>query len=405
MIAWFFCGGETRIFMSRAGVDGAAVGTAKSVCATWSLVFVLALLLGFSGLTPLRAQELDKPVQNIDEDITAFGYASDGRIAYAVNRPFKTKQYDLEHDDIWIQDANGKRRRIFIGEKFQRGAAPFTYNVNSFRWSPNGHLLLAELSTATVDETGKTVDSTMTLVLDENGKEVRLGGGDNVIKDAADASWLVDNTTIIYLSEVVKPKVLFSFHYLNRAAGPAGHVFEGRTFLDFVPVPGNNMAYAIERDRNLSGPPRLQRLELLAQDDHEVATLDGYEAGLSLSPSRSKIAYYIDREVLEIRDLANPARIARVRAGFGVFHWAPDESRVLLKRSIEKKSGDLVWINLPPLDAHATTDKDAPPIAQPTPIPVMHGLTFREFAISPDGRFLAVIVPGKRSLAVYPLPR
>jgi hypothetical protein len=35
----------------------------------------------------------------------------------------------------------------------------------------------------------------------------------------------------------------------------------------------------------------------------------------------------------------------------------------------------------------------------------MHGLTFREFAISPDGRFLAVIVPGKRSLAVYPLPR
>ena len=94
-----------------------------------------------------------------------------------------------------------------------------------------------------------------------------------------------------------------------------------------------------------------------------------------------------------------------MRAGFGVFHWAPDETRVLLKRSIEKKSGDLVWISLPPLAAHPSTDKDAQPIAQPTPIPVMHGLTFREFAISPDGRFLAVIVPGKRSLAVYPLPR
>jgi dipeptidyl aminopeptidase/acylaminoacyl peptidase len=368
-------------------------------------LFVLVLLLGCSGLQPLRAQELEKPVQSIDEDITALGYAPDGRIAYAVNRPFKTKQYDLEHDDIWIQDANGKRRRIFIGEKFLRGAAPFTYNVNAFRWSPNGHLLLAELSTATVDETGKTVDSTMTLVLDENGKEVRLGGEDNVIKDAAEASWLVDNATIIYLSEVVKPKVLFSFHYLNRTGGPSGHVFEGRTFLDFVAVPGSNVAFAVERDRNLSGPPRLQRLELLAQDDHEVATLDGYEAGLSLSPSGSKIAYYIDREILEIRDLADPTRTARVRAGFGVFHWAPDETRVLLKRSIEKKSGDLVWISLPPLAAHPSTDKDAQPIAQPTPIPVMHGLTFREFAISPDGRFLAVIVPGKRSLAVYPLPR
>jgi hypothetical protein len=369
------------------------------------LLFVLIVLAWSGCAAPLRAQELDKPVQNIDEDITAFGYAPDGRIAYAVNRPFKTKQYDLEHDDIWIQDAGGKRRRIFIGEKFQRGAAPFTYSVNSFRWSPNGHLLLAELFTTTVEETGKTVDSTMTLVLDENGKEVHLGASDNVIKDAADASWLIDNATIIYLSEVLKPKILFSFHYVNRTGGPPGPVFEGRTFLDSVPVPGSNVALAVERDRNLSGPPRLQRLELLAQDDHELATLEGYDGGLSLSPSGTKIAYYLDREVLEIRDLTNPTRTARVRAGYGVFRWAPDESRFLLKRSVEKKSGDLVWIDLPPLTARSAADKEPPLVAQPTPIPLFHGLTFREFAISPDGRSLAVIAPGRRNLAVYPLPR
>jgi dipeptidyl aminopeptidase/acylaminoacyl peptidase len=369
------------------------------------LLFVLIVLAWSGCAAPLRAQELDKPVQNIDEDITAFGYAPDGRIAYAVNRPFKTKQYDLEHDDIWIQDAGGKRRHIFIGEKFQRGAAPFTYSVNSFRWSPNGHLLLAELFTTTVEETGKTVDSTMTLVLDENGKEVHLGASDNVIKDAADASWLIDNATIIYLSEVLKPKILFSFHYVNRTGGPPGPVFEGRTFLDSVPVPGSNVALAVERDRNLSGPPRLQRLELLAQDDHELATLEGYDGGLSLSPSGTKIAYYLDREVLEIRDLTNPTRTARVRAGYGVFRWAPDESRFLLKRSVEKKSGDLVWIDLPPLTARSAADKEPPLVAQPTPIPLFHGLTFREFAISPDGRSLAVIAPGRRNLAVYPLPR
>jgi len=369
------------------------------------LLFVLIVLAWSGCAAPLRAQELDKPVQNIDEDITAFGYAPDGRIAYAVNRPFKTKQYDLEHDDIWIQDAGGKRRRIFIGEKFQRGAAPFTYSVNSFRWSPNGHLLLAELFTTTVEETGKTVDSTMTLVLDENGKEVHLGASDNVIKDAADASWLIDNATIIYLSEVLKPKILFSFHYVNRTGGPPGPVFEGRTFLDSVPVPGSNVALAVERDRNLSGPPRLQRLELLAQDDHELATLEGYDGGLYLSPSGTKIAYYLDREVLEIRDLTNPTRTARVRAGYGVFRWAPDESRFLLKRSVEKKSGDLVWIDLPPLTARSAADKEPPLVAQPTPIPLFHGLTFREFAISPDGRSLAVIAPGRRNLAVYPLPR
>jgi hypothetical protein len=109
--------------------------------------------------------------------------------------------------------------------------------------------------------------------------------------------------------------------------------------------------------------------------------------------------------VIEIRDVANPDRTTRVRAGFGVFRWGPDETRILLKRSVEKKSGDLVWINLPPLAARSPADKDAPVATQPTPIPVLHGLTFREFAISPDGKSLAVIAPGRRNLAVYPLPR
>src|SRR5215471_2821 len=87
------------------------IGLALLACACWFLFSA-----SFS-----RAQELDKPVNSIDEDITAFAFAPDGRIVYAVNKPFKTKQYDLEHDDVWIQEAGGgKRRRIFIGEKFQR---------------------------------------------------------------------------------------------------------------------------------------------------------------------------------------------------------------------------------------------------------------------------------------------
>src|ERR1700722_9025620 len=239
----------------------------------------------FTAVTPRPAvaQDFEKPVMTIDEDITAFAFAPDGRIVFAVNRPFKTKQYDLEHDDVWMQEAGGKRKRIFIGEKFQRGAAAFTYSVNSFRWSPNGHLILAELFTASVDESGKTVDAPMTLVLDESGKEVKMGE-DNVIKDASKPTWLQDNATVIYLAEVLKPKVLFSFHYTNRAGAP-GLVFEGRTFLDAVPVPGSNYVYAVERDKNLSGPPRLQKLEMLAQDDKEVATLSGFEGGLALSPS------------------------------------------------------------------------------------------------------------------------
>ena len=348
------------------------------------------------------AQELEKPVASIDEDITAFAFAADGRIVYGVNRPFKTKQYDLEHDDVWVQEAGGKKRRIFVGEKFQRGGAAFTYSVNSFRWSPNGHLILAELFTTTVDESGKTVDAPMTLVLDESGKEVKMGE-DNVIKDASKPTWLQDNATVIYFAEVLKPKVLFSFHYTNRAGAP-GLVFEGRTFLDAVPVPGSNTDYAIERDKNMSGPPRLQKLDMLAQDDKEIATLDGFEGGLALSPSGTKIAYYIDKEVIEIRDLTAPNKFARVRAGYGVFRWAPDETRILLKRSVEKKSGDLVWIAIPDLVTH-TGDATSIEVSRPTPAPILRGLTFRDFAISPDGKLIGVIAPGRRNLAVYPLPR
>ena len=66
---------------------------------------------------PARTQGLEKPLQNIDEDITAFAFAPDGRIVYAVNRGFKTKQYDLEHDDIWIQDAGGGSAVVFSSAK------------------------------------------------------------------------------------------------------------------------------------------------------------------------------------------------------------------------------------------------------------------------------------------------
>lgn len=350
------------------------------------------------------AQGLEKPTQNIDEDITAFAFAPDGKIAFAVHRGFKTKQYDLEHDDIWIQDAGGRRRRIFVGDKFTQANTVFTYNVNSFRWSPNGRRLLAELFMATIDDSGKPTDSAQTLVLEDNGKEVKGGGNERVIKDADNAVWLMDNQTVVYMTEVVKPKVLFSFRYLNLSGGPPGPVFEGRTFLDVVPVPGTNTALAVERDRNMTGPPRLQRLELLAQDDHELATLEGYVGGLSLSPSGRKIAYYVDKEVLEVRDLSDLNKVARVRIGLGVFHWAPDETRILLKRSVEKKSGDLVWIDLPALVAHPANATTPIPITQPTPEPLFRGNIIREFAITPDGRSLGVISPGRRSLSVYPLP-
>jgi hypothetical protein len=368
------------------------------------LCSALLFFLSYCFVSPARAQDLEKPLQNIDEEVTSFSFAPDGRIAYSVRRNIKTKKYDLQHDDIWIQDANGKRRRILQGDKYSRGAELFSYAVDSFRWSPNGRLLLAELFTASIaDEGGRPEDSFQAMAFEDNGKEIHFGKGENIIKDCFNATWLLDNATIIYFNEAIKPRMLFSYRYTNISTGPAGPAFEGRTFIDSDRIPRTNAAIAVEQDRAQSGPPRLQHLELLAQDDKEVATLDGYAGGLSVSPSGRRVAYFIDREILEVRDLTAPDHFVRLRVGLGVFHWAPDENRIMLKRAVERKSGDLVWINIPTLPAQKPGTEI--PILTPTPQSIFHGLSFREFNISPDGRFLAVVLTGKRNLEIFPLPQ
>ena len=368
------------------------------------LCAAVCVYFGCCTIPPAGAQmtDLEKPLQTIDEDISAFAFGTEGRIVYAVRHNVKTKLYDLEHDDVWLLESNGKKKRLLQGDKFKYGSTPFSYAVDSFRWSPNGRLILARLFVTTVvDESGKTQDSFMTVVLDENGKEVRINGGENVIRDSANAFWLKDNATVVYMTEAVKPRALYSFQYMNVSTGPAGAAFEGRTFLDADAIAGTNVAIAVEQDRAQTGPPRLMRLDLLAQDDKELATLQDFAGGLSVSPSGKKVAYYVDKEVLEIRDLSSPRRVARVRAGMGVLHWAPDEQRILLKRAVEKKTGELVWVDLPEMTEVA--DAKEITVAEPGGRPILREIGFRDFGISGDGKLLGVIAVGKHSLSVFPL--
>jgi len=120
-----------------------------------------------------------------------------------------------------------------------------------------------------------------------------------VILDAANATWLPDNATIAYLSESMKPRLLFSLKFMRPATGPLPSFYEGRTFREVAWLPGPTSAIAVEQDHNLNGPSRLQQLDLRSDDAKELATLDAYEGGISVSPSGKKIAYFIDKEILE----------------------------------------------------------------------------------------------------------
>ena len=359
---------------------------------------ILCASLFFSASA--RAQNFEKPVVTIDEEVTGFAYAPDGRVVFSVRRMFKAKKYDLQRDDIWIMEQGGKRKRIFEGQKFTRDERLFTYQVESFTWSPNGHIVAVQLFTTTMDPNeGSREDAPALLFLDDSGRELHPSAKGPLVMDAEHPLWMRDNQTLVYLSGAETPKGLYAMQFLNVSSGPAGKAFEGRTFEGAARISGSNTAIGVERSPHFDGPARLQRLEMLSQDDREIATLDAYSGGLVVSPSGTKVAYFLDKEVLEIRDLSTPVRVARLRVGLGVLQWSADESRIYLKRTIEKKSADLICVRVPELRAYPPRAEI--PVIEPDPMVLLHGLTIREYGLSPDGRFIAVVLPGKRNLQIF----
>ena len=373
-----------------------------------SLPLLLLLLLALCFAAPVSAQET--PTLTVDETCNAFAYAPDGRIAYAVRHILTTKRLEIQRDDIWLLSLDGKRHRIVNGEKLVQGprrggVVPFSYAIQSLRWSPDGTRLTAEMLTSEmINERGDTREGVLTVLLDENGKEIKTGGTDGAIPEGVNATWLADGVTVVYLQEAVKPKLLYAIRSVRPVAGRGGALFSDHAFVAVAWNAKQNTAVAIERERSLSGPPQLVALDLIKETRRELASLDGFVGGLSLSPSGTKIAYFRDHEVLEIRDLAAPERVARLHVAFGPYQWALEERRILLKRGLERRSGDLAWVGVPPLDRPNTKSGGGPAaVAEAELRPVLHGLTFRDFELSPDGRFLAVVQPGKRNLLVYPV--
>jgi hypothetical protein len=361
------------------------------------------LVLALSPLpSPLFPAPQLAPQLTIENECTAMAFAPDGKLVYAVRRIISRRRIDMQRDDIWLlpaSPAGAKPRRIVDGEKLVRSPVPYSYAIQSLRWSPDGTKLTVEMLTSQmVDERGTTEEGSLTLLLDETGKEIKIQGADSIIPEGSNGAWLGDGVTVAYLAEAVKPRLLFSVRTIRPVSGRGAQLFEKHTFAAVAWHARASAAAAVERDPELKEPPKLVWLDLVKETRRELAKLEGYVGQLSVSPSGEKIAYFRSPETLEIRRLSAPGEALQVKMPFGPYQWAPDESRLLVMRGVSpavpqpgvrpsRRSGDLVWVRLP--DGHVEA--------------ALRTLTFRDFELAPTGRSVAVTEPGRRHLLIYSL--
>jgi hypothetical protein len=314
----------------------------------------------------------------------------------------QTKKLDIERDDIWILEKTGDRRKIFAGEKLNREGGAFSYTITGLRWSPDSTRLAAELHVSQIPTTrGDEQDSQMLLLVDQEGRELRTEGGDSTLGRAADGTWLADSATLAYTTGASRGNPLFTLHLL-RAHMPKGNdIFTGHMFASVAWDAKHNSAVAVERTNAFDSPARITLLDLLHEDGRALATLESYSGGLAISAASNKIAYFLNSDTLEVRDLARPELTARIRCDYGEIYWSPDGARLLIKHGQERRDGDLVWVTVPALapNGDETEEKHADPQS------FLTGVIFCQAAISPDGKLVGLIESRNRNLLVYDAPQ
>jgi hypothetical protein len=209
------------------------------------------------------------------------------------------------------------------------------------------------------------------------------GSKDRFIQDATNATWLADGQTVVYLS-LAPPYTITS---VRPSDGQTHQLFEGHTFDTVIWDAPRNRAFAVSQNLSLRGRLTVLELDLVREAVTEIASIDNYTGSLAISKSGKKIGFFVDGDTIEVIDVANPAKRVRANAGLGRFEWGRDDGRVLLKRGPIEESNELTWVGL---DDDSFT-------------PVLHDLGFHDFRIAPNGEALAVTVPGKRVLKLFPL--
>ena len=368
-----------------------------------AIAAIAAVCLAIPAL--LLAQ--DAPKLMIDEDCQAFNIAPDNSIAYAVSHIKGVKRLVIERDDVWVASGPGRTRKILDANIFMPMPPPQGFRVDSLSWSPDSQRI-AMITTLIQpppgwedknakkkgdlgddeDENAPPIQGVgggrVLVLLDSEGHEIKVANSKTrFIEGAVDGTWLADGKTVVYLTGGPP----YSMFRVTPADGKVTPLYDGHTFQAVVWDAKRNRAFAVSDSLSITAHLAIVRLDLLREAIAPVSDIDTYQAGLSLSPSGTKIGYFEDGDTIEVIDMQNGGRPIRVRAGQGRFGWSRDERKVLLKRGPEDHSNILLWVGL-----HDDSFSS-----------ILHDLQFRDFQIAPDGQSIAVTIPGKRALKVYPL--
>ncbi|HET9399313.1 MAG TPA: hypothetical protein VFO34_00035 [Candidatus Acidoferrales bacterium] len=339
------------------------------------------------------------PRATVEDGCTAFAYAPDGRLAFSTRHILQGRKLETQRDDIWIYYTDGSKKKIFAGERYSRFGPAFSYTVTSLRWSPDGKRIAAQVHTSQLfGDRGGVQPGEMLLLIDDEGREIKLPGAEGGIDGAVDGAWLADAETVAFVAPASRVNPLLTLRILRRGAVRPAAVFAGHTFADIAWHPKSNSAAVVERQNAVGSAARLAFLDLVAEDGRALATLPRYQGGLSLSPAANLVAYFIDEETLEIRGVATPQNSARIHVAYGQIGWSPDESRIFVRRGIERHDGDLVAYQVPQFIG------DSSDPAETQPELLLGDLLIWRFRISPDGRSVAVSQPGDRKLLLFNLP-
>lgn len=350
----------------RAGITGAA--------------FLVILASG------LLAQSLEKPQIRVDDDCAQFAAAPDGKIVYAVPHHRHIKKIEFVHDDLWVVEPNGSKKKILDGDKFMPAPPPINFVVDALSWSPDSKRIAAEIRTETLSgDPDAPPNGTKSLALfDEDGQQIRVAGTKSGFIDNADhATWLADGQSVVYLTGGPPYEIM----RVRPADGTTTQLFEGHSFDAVAWDASRNQAFVLSEDLSVTRRRFLMRLGLLQETIAQIARVDDYESSLTVSPSAQKVGFFADGDTIRVVDVANPTKLIEVHAGLGRFQWSRDERRVLLKRGPADRSGDLVWVGI--YDDSFT--------------PILHDLEFHDFQIEPNGMSVVVTQVGLRTLMVYPL--